>query len=39
MAKGKPDGKRRRRFSKNAAKREWYAKWRAMRFAKHMGFA
>ena len=33
-----PDGKRRRRFSANAAKRRWYAYWRALRFARHMGF-
>jgi len=27
-----PDGKRKRRFSKNGAKQKWYAKHRAIRF-------
>lgn len=29
-----PDGKRKRRFSDNPAKRSWYAHWRATRFAR-----
>ncbi len=33
-----PDGKRKRRFSANDAKREWYARWRQMRFARRFGF-
>jgi hypothetical protein len=32
------DGKRKRRHSPVKAKREWYAKYRAIRFAKHFGF-
>jgi hypothetical protein len=34
-----PDGKRKRRHSKNTAKRTWYARHRAIRFARHFGFA
>jgi hypothetical protein len=30
-----PDGKRKRRFSENKAKREWYAKWRQVRWSNH----
>jgi hypothetical protein len=29
-----PDGTRRRRFSKNPARRSWYARSRALRFAR-----
>ncbi|MFV2070102.1 MAG: hypothetical protein ACC645_24310 [Pirellulales bacterium] len=32
------DGKRKRRHSPLKAKREWYAKYRALRFARHLGF-
>jgi hypothetical protein len=32
------DGKRKRRHSPNRTKREWYALFRAMRFARHLGF-
>jgi len=32
------DGRRRRRHSPHKAKREWYAKYRALRFARHLGF-
>jgi hypothetical protein len=32
------DGKRKRRYSSLKAKREWYAKYRAIRFARHLGF-
>lgn len=32
-----PDGKRKRRFSTNEAKRRWYARSRSMRFAKRFG--
>lgn len=33
-----PDGKRKRRHSTNKAKREWYAKWRSIRFARRFGW-
>jgi len=33
-----PDGKRKRRFSANPAQREWYARWRQLRFARRFGF-
>ena len=33
-----PDGTRNRRYSPNRAKREWYARFRAIRFARHFGF-
>jgi hypothetical protein len=33
------DGSRKRRFSKNAARRAWYAFYRAQRFARRFGFA
>jgi hypothetical protein len=32
------DGKRKRRHSGERAKRQWYAKHRMLRFAKHFGF-
>jgi hypothetical protein len=32
-----PDGTRKRRFSRNPAKRKWYAYWRALRFARRFG--
>ena len=35
--KAMPDGKRKRRFSTNAAKRQWYARWRSLRFARRFG--
>ncbi len=31
-----PDGKRKRRFSANKAKRDWYALQRSIRFARRM---
>ncbi len=34
-----PDGTRNRRFSTNTAKRQWYAKHRALRFARRFGIA
>ncbi len=34
-----PDGSRKRRFSANKVKRQWYAHWRAVRFARRFGFA
>ena len=33
------DGIRNRRFSLNTAKREWYAKHRAVRFSRRFGFS
>ena len=33
-----PDGKRRRRFSNNQHKRNWYARHRAIRFARRFGW-
>jgi len=32
-----PDGKRKRRHSKDRAKRQWYAYWRSVRFTRHFG--
>ena len=32
------DGQRKRRHSSLKAKRDWYAKYRALRFARHLGF-
>lgn len=32
------DGTRKRRSSPNKSKHDWYAHWRSLRFAKHMGF-
>jgi len=32
-----PDGKRKRRFSSNEAKRQWYAYWRSLRFNRRFG--
>jgi hypothetical protein len=32
-----PDGTRHRRFSANSAKRQWYARHRAIRFARRFG--
>ena len=32
-----PDGKRKRRYSPNAAKRQWYARHRALRFGRRFG--
>ena len=32
------DGRRKRRHSQVKAKRDWYAKYRAQRFARHLGF-
>jgi hypothetical protein len=32
-----PDGTRKRRFSPNAAKRQWYARYRSQRFARRFG--
>ena len=32
-----PDGKRKRRFSPNKAKREWYSRHRAIRFNRRFG--
>ena len=32
-----PDGKRKRRFSINEAKRRWYAQWRSLRFFRRFG--
>ncbi len=32
-----PDGKRKRRHSKNTAKRQWYAQHRAVRFGLRFG--
>ena len=34
-----PDGSRKRRFSFNRARRQWYANHRARRFATRLGFA
>lgn len=34
-----PDGSRKRRFSDNNARRQWYAMSRARRFAVRLGFA
>ncbi len=33
-----PDGQRRRRHSANAARRKWYAAFRAQRFARRFGW-
>ena len=32
-----PDGSRKRRFSSNQAKRQWYARYRALRFCRRFG--
>ena len=32
-----PDGKRKRRHSPNRAKRQWYARYRALRFGRRFG--
>jgi len=32
-----PDGKRKRRHSSDAAERRWYARYRALRFARRFG--
>ena len=33
-----PDGSRKRRFSPDAVKRQWYARHRAQRFARRFGW-
>ncbi len=37
-SKRSSDGRRKRRHSQLKAKREWYARHRAVRFARHFGF-
>ena len=32
-----PDGKRKRRHSRNRAKNQWYARYRALRFGRRFG--
>jgi hypothetical protein len=34
-----PDGKRKRRHSANAARRRWYAAYRAIRFCRRFGWS
>jgi hypothetical protein len=32
-----PDGKRKRRHSENKTRRDWYARYRSMRFSRRFG--
>jgi hypothetical protein len=32
-----PDGSRKRRFSPNQARRQWYARYRSLRFGRRFG--